>query len=1811
MKKRLLSAFMALALCLTLLPTAAFAEGEDVSISGGVIGGGETGGEGGGIYVATGSPTEGGGGTYISGENTLTEIWCVRKPDSIARNYDGTTDGSMVSFFTTEFTDGTNTFELTEGKDFNAKKTFDSANVGDHTVTVEITLIGNAATKYKLKSGEEKFEIKGTINKADPDLTVSLSETSCTVGEKLLPLLSLSGVQENAAVTYYYTPHESIAGYSDYESSGDIPAIDANTAISSFDEEGNNTYYVYAKTAATTNYTAGMSNIVELTVNEAVVEAASVTKADGTDGGTYESLPAALNAAQNGDTVTLLSDVDLGETYVTIDKSITFDLGDKTLSSSKAWLSYGVLVVKDATVTVKNGTVKAAKMGSCAIRAYGSGASMTLENVTATVTSDKSSVTVGDFGSAVIKSGDYQGLYVGAKSQVTLEGGTFRPYMDTTTNENVKSIFWKVNETTDATSRDCMELLGDGCVYVDENSTQVRTGGGFNAVVTVQKGTAIDAPVAKIGDVEYASLSKAINAVQNGGTITLLDDLDLGSGAVLQVGSSQKNFTIDLDNHTLSADGACLIMLHNGSQLTLKNGTLDGSRCTSYGGVLYISSNRGPKLTLENVTAKSGTTADTLNGQRPVLLAYVAYGTVVFDGGTYTGGVLLETDGNAVLKSGTFQKGTNDYSIKTKDSGKHLSDYLDDDSQFWNDNTPLDLSNETQTADEVTVRPCEHKWENGKCTVCQKVCDHGSADGKSMTEDPCPTCGMKAAAQVDITGSDAKYFPSFTGALVYATKNNGCTLKLLADVTGTAVMINNPFLFDLNGHSVYALSVDAKATIKDSGMTKGRIGKVTVVNEKVTDLTLGSLLEEGYAFKYGNGYWANDSYLQTTEGSFVTVEKAPIQSVNVYAKDKNNQEILTIAYGATGEVTLVSSCKLSETSGENLSCAWYKLTDDTAIPPLEGAAGTSYKLPADLPAGAYTYRVTFTSDYYSKSAEITITVEKIDLANATVTIDPWHADGKFRFYPYASETAALSFLSMVTVTANGEKYPLNSDDYTYTGATATRVGKYTLTITATDSCAKFKGSKTFDWEVIPHQLYRPVFQGSQTYTKTYDGTTTLPGSYTWLADFYGKEGTDQNVTLKSGDYEVTAAEFVSADAGENKPINQTITLKNENFVFSPTEIVNVKGITTTDKTLTYTNFTPTEAYPTGGTTFNIEKATMPDFDKEVTLDIVNNHADTYTVDLSALLPKLESPRTYGEIKYSQPTVQLASGYYTDGNAKVENGKLILTIDKNPVTTTGSIGTVTVQVTTTNYKPVTLTVNLRAVNKRKLGMFVSVATDPVVYGMTLGDIKLSAEATVDKQVIPGTIAWEDPLTTVPAAGRATYRWTFTPDDTMHYLTASNTITFLVDKATPTGAPAYAAITTGGKTLADAPLTPNASWPSGTVQWVDKDGKPLPASTQVQANTKYTWSFTPADAANYNGATGSVTLYAVSHGGGGGGSSSGGSDSNPVIKTETKNHADGSVTKTETKKNGTKVETTTKPDGSVTKVESKPDGSSVTENKAADGSTGTVKTDKNGQTTAETTLSSKAVEDAKKSGEAVKAPVEVKATRNSSTAPTVSIELPKGAGDTKVEIPVTNVKPGTVAVLVHPDGTEEIVKNSLPTADGIQLTVNSGATVKIVDNSKDFADTRNHWAKDAIDFVSARGLVNGMNDSIYAPNASTTRAQLWTILARQNDADLTGGATWFENAQNWAKEKGISDGTNPNGTINRAQMVTMLWRAMGQPAPTAAATFTDVSADSYYAQAVAWAIENGITTGVGGGRFDPNSTCTRGQIATFLYRLYLSR
>ena len=280
------------------------------------------------------------------------------------------------------------------------------------------------------------------------------------------------------------------------------------------------------------------------------------------------------------------------------------------------------------------------------------------------------------------------------------------------------------------------------------------------------------------------------------------------------------------------------------------------------------------------------------------------------------------------------------------------------------------------------------------------------------------------------------------------------------------------------------------------------------------------------------------------------------------------------------------------------------------------------------------------------------------------------------------------------------------------------------------------------------------------------------------------------------------------------------------------------------------------------------------------------------------------------------------------------------------------------------------------------------------------------------------------------------------------------------------------------------------------------------------------------------------------------------------------------------------------------------------KDADGTTADIVQDKTGMLTAKVQISEKAIANAEQSGEAVKLPVEVKAGKNIESASTVTINLPERAGKTKVKIPVKNMTTGTVAVLVKADGTEEIVKKSVAAKDGVQLIVDEDTTVKLIDKAKNFKDTKKHWAKDSIDFVSARGLMNGKSSTAFAPEAKITRAQIWTILARWDDVDLTGGKKWYSKARAWAKSQGITGGSRPNAVMTRAEVITMLWRAQGKPAAEQETAFKDVSADEYYARAVAWAKEKGITQANNKGRFNPDAACTRAETAAFLYRMSLS-
>ena len=281
--------------------------------------------------------------------------------------------------------------------------------------------------------------------------------------------------------------------------------------------------------------------------------------------------------------------------------------------------------------------------------------------------------------------------------------------------------------------------------------------------------------------------------------------------------------------------------------------------------------------------------------------------------------------------------------------------------------------------------------------------------------------------------------------------------------------------------------------------------------------------------------------------------------------------------------------------------------------------------------------------------------------------------------------------------------------------------------------------------------------------------------------------------------------------------------------------------------------------------------------------------------------------------------------------------------------------------------------------------------------------------------------------------------------------------------------------------------------------------------------------------------------------------------------------------------------------------------TTEN--ADGSTTTTVTNADGETTvkAEASVSVEAVEAAQKENKAVIVPVEVKATTDTESAPVVSVSIPKSAGEVKVEIPVTNVSSGTVAVLVNADGTEEILKTTIPTENGVDVKVSGDVTIKLVDNSKSFTDTIHHWSTDEVNFVAARNLFNGVGDHLFGVSAPMTRGMVNTVLARLSGADTEGGAHWYDKGTDWAVANGISDGTNPTGNVTREQLATMLYRFAGSPEVSGTLSFTDAASVSSYAQnAMLWASQVGILSGFGDGSVAPTAGAERAQVAAMLAR-----
>ena len=347
-------------------------------------------------------------------------------------------------------------------------------------------------------------------------------------------------------------------------------------------------------------------------------------------------------------------------------------------------------------------------------------------------------------------------------------------------------------------------------------------------------------------------------------------------------------------------------------------------------------------------------------------------------------------------------------------------------------------------------------------------------------------------------------------------------------------------------------------------------------------------------------------------------------------------------------------------------------------------------------------------------------------------------------------------------------------------------------------------------------------------------------------------------------------------------------------------------------------------------------------------------------------------------------------------------------------------------------------------------------------------------------------------------------------------------------------------------------------------------------------------------------------AASGGSSSGGSSGSGSSSDDDNKTETTTNPDGSTTTTVTKPDGTVIETTKYPDGSKEVVETEKDGSSTTTVEKEDGSTSTTTVDENGQVETEVSLSSSAISNAKDEPVALPMP-EVPVTKDWDEAPVVTVSM-TGYSEARVEIPVEDVTPGTVAVLVKADGSEQIIKTTLTTENGIVVTLEDGATVKVVDNSKDFVDVpNNYWGSTYIDFATSRGLFSGTSESTFAPDTPMNRAMIVTVLAAYEGVDTTTGSTWYEAGRQWAMANGISDGTNMNQNLTREQLAVMLWRYAGSPTVAPLSGYSDLDNISDWAEmAMAWAVRNGMIAGMDGNMLNPGGQATRAQVATILMR-----
>ena len=938
----------------------------------------------------------------------------------------------------------------------------------------------------------------------------------------------------------------------------------------------------------------------------------------------------------------------------------------------------------------------------------------------------------------------------------------------------------------------------------------------------------------------YTTIKDAIEKALDGSTITVIaarSQITLPDGIYVE---NQAGITLDLNGHSL-----------DGSPLNV-------------GGLTALSKVRTGKLTVIDSSGGNGAVGVTVRDG----------GKVEFRGSVATSCLQLQVYGGDVKFYGgnirSFELHNDVAYANFLPKGYCYYNYSGSGSDLGSIVTAADVASVVSARRYLAVAPCSHGGKNG-------------FDNSSAT---CPYCNAPAVAETALNNGEGnrqqRRFADLQTA-IDADRDGGAEFKLLADVTGDYTINGTQDTgLDLNGHSI-------KGTVTVKG-TKGDFITTTLSNTKNTTTAsidkvvacdgaelagskypavIGELtLAEGATWKTilndtalgykvlnadGTHKWYARDDVNGSQLNNVIINRLPITSKNLAFKvNGTNVKGNKVERGTT--VQLCASCNANDVT---VTLSILKTGETTPIT-LSGndvqyttvGTGTTKFYVAEYAfndVGSYTISFTATKDGYTvTSTPKKLTVTKLNLSNAEIT---FRGSNESTYEPYNATTTAPGF----TVTYNGKTLKLGVD-YTASGtASSAGVSTQTLTIKAVEG-SDYTGSKTAEWRIVPHKAKVEVGD----VIKAYDGTTDLPDGKISLVSAAGSAGYQAGLPLplsKDNGFELTDAKYDSANASETeKNISFTVKLTDTNYTFedgTTEKAFTLKG-SETDKT------------------FKINPATIDPSHNRFEQTVFNDLAKTYEINLKQFLDTiLPEGGKYGDIKYGQPSVSMNSAYYTVGGANIGNGKLSLPINKAASSKQGDeIGTVAVQVETTNYQPFTLTIHVIAQDKLVpvLAEGNTVSATDITYGQALADSKLTVNGTMQDyttgNAVNGTFAWTDD--TIKPAANDSYEaeWTFTPAAGYEeYAPATGTVTVKVKPAKLTtvsvkasrmyytGEAQIASIIASGQSVDSTPVT---------FTYSDKvDGNYTSGGPTFTDAGTYTVYY-KAEAANHEPATGTFTV-----------------------------------------------------------------------------------------------------------------------------------------------------------------------------------------------------------------------------------------------------------------------------------------------------------------------------------------------------------------